>query len=740
VDRSNRNLNFQSLLWVGLVILFVGLVYFFWPRGVSQPPVRSAMALSQSIPLRQATSTFTAPTPTPVKKTPAAIAANVSASPTAPSGGVSGVLVPPPESVGWATSLDGRSHLGFPNIHAGFLNGQAYYGALQFDLSMIPPGSTITYAALELTGLDAQYLNPGGNWRLKLLDAAIDETWPELTFELLQRAAVETTMSPTLTSTDLDQNRINLFNFNPEQLVLLEQRLSNGVASFRLDGPTSGKDNLFTWDSGSRGIEVSETRPKLRLIVVPPPPPEYVIVTSTPTPENVITAAALAVTATKVAQTIGTYTPVPENWVTPMVVTAQPTPANPATAAHQRAIATAETFLFGTATATPVNVWTATPTPSNIVSSRTSPLAETTALSTPTRSQFVIPNSPNSNYVIVTSTPTPENVITAAAIAVKATEVARTVGTYTPVPENWVTPVIVTPQPTPANPATATHQEAMATAEALLFGTATPTPMNVWTATPTPVFTLLNGEVATPWLTPTPTATPQPIPDVLVGKIAFLSNRSGGPEPLKEPLVYVVDPDGSNLALLTDRAVYDAAVARDGYSADQRFRVFVKNARRFDNEQVPALYIYDYFYDVEQQITQFGAGAAWDPVWSPAREQIAFVSNDSGDDEIWVINGDGSGPLQLTQSNADYNAREIGKDTFVPEINGHPSWSPDGSQIVFWSNRTGNRQIWVMNADGTGLHSFSTTNHDDWNPIWIKYPDPARDPVPDIANGPSVGN
>ena len=225
-----------------------------------------------------------------------------------------------------------------------------------------------------------------------------------------------------------------------------------------------------------------------------------------------------------------------------------------------------------------------------------------------------------------------------------------------------------------------------------------------------------------------------------MGKIAFLSNRSGGPEPLKEPLVYLVDPDGSNLALLTDRAVYNAAVARDGYSADQRFRVFVKDARRFDNEQVPALYIYDYFYDVEEQITQFGAGAAWDPVWSPTREQIAFVSNDSGDDEIWVVNRDGTSALQLTDSNAGYNAREIGKDTFVPEINGHPSWSPDGSQIVFWSNRTGNRQIWVMNADGTGLHSFSTTNHDDWNPIWIKYPDPARDPVPDIANGPSAGN
>ena len=89
---------------------------------------------------------------------------------------------------------------------------------------------------------------------------------------------------------------------------------------------------------------------------------------------------------------------------------------------------------------------------------------------------------------------------------------------------------------------------------------------------------------------------------------------------------------------------------------------------------------------------------------------------------------DGSNLVRLTETNEAYNAREIGKDTFIPEQNGHPSWSPDGQKIVFWSNRTGHKQIWVMNADGTNLYSLSNTSYDDWNPVWFKYTDPAWRP------------
>jgi Tol biopolymer transport system component len=205
------------------------------------------------------------------------------------------------------------------------------------------------------------------------------------------------------------------------------------------------------------------------------------------------------------------------------------------------------------------------------------------------------------------------------------------------------------------------------------------------------------------------------MPDVLIGKIAFKSNRTN------EEKIYVINPDGSGLALLNGCGwPYYLAEQADAYSIDGRFRVFTKDTIRYGKvtaadgteypvrENPPALYWYDAFYKVEEQLSQFGAGIAYGGVWSPTKEQIAFISTESQNDEIWVVNRDGSGLLQLTRDEYAWWDK-------------HPSWSPDGQQIVFWSNRTGHGQIFVMNADGSNLYSLSRTGFDDYDPVWIKY-------------------
>ena len=75
------------------------------------------------------------------------------------------------------------------------------------------------------------------------------------------------------------------------------------------------------------------------------------------------------------------------------------------------------------------------------------------------------------------------------------------------------------------------------------------------------------------------------------------------------------------------------------------------------------------------------------PVWSPDGQKIAFVSRQSGVDNIWIMNADGTQPYSLTNSIA-YESRE-------------PAWAPDGSRIAFSSDRDGDWDIWMMNPDGT---------------------------------------
>jgi Tol biopolymer transport system component len=104
-----------------------------------------------------------------------------------------------------------------------------------------------------------------------------------------------------------------------------------------------------------------------------------------------------------------------------------------------------------------------------------------------------------------------------------------------------------------------------------------------------------------------------------------------------------------------------------------------------------------------------GAGLPATAVVPGSNGRIAFASERDGDFEIYSIEPDGTGLLQLTSNALDDD---------------DPSWSPDGTRIAYvrtGSCQTACKAIWVMDADGTGQTAVTGWFNAiaDTAPVWV---------------------
>src|SRR5581483_3282273 len=167
--------------------------------------------------------------------------------------------------------------------------------------------------------------------------------------------------------------------------------------------------------------------------------------------------------------------------------------------------------------------------------------------------------------------------------------------------------------------------------------------------------------------------------------------------------IWVMSADGSNQHKLTggvgynSRAVFSpdgkriAFASRSDAGDENNFDIQVMNADGTDRHSITS-----------------DPGFETEPAWSPDGRRIAFARTlEKGYSDIFVINADGTNPVNLTNTPAAHESL--------------PAWSPDGRLIAFVTDRhaqKNNADVWVMNADGSNPRPV--THHPSMNiePSW----------------------
>ncbi len=176
-------------------------------------------------------------------------------------------------------------------------------------------------------------------------------------------------------------------------------------------------------------------------------------------------------------------------------------------------------------------------------------------------------------------------------------------------------------------------------------------------------------------------------------RVIFSSTAGGGPAQL-----YMANTDGSDFHRLTASGGIEVeAKINPKTGAD-----LVDVSGRAGMPQIYQMTM----EGTDVQRISAGTGEATNPSWNPDGAHIAFAWTkgfEPGNYNIFVMD---VASRQTTQLTANEGRNE------------NPTWAPDGAHIVYASKKGRQSQIWVMNADGTGKHQLTQTGNNE-KPFWV---------------------
>ncbi|MDK2974743.1 MAG: TolB protein [Methanofollis sp.] len=242
------------------------------------------------------------------------------------------------------------------------------------------------------------------------------------------------------------------------------------------------------------------------------------------------------------------------------------------------------------------------------------------------------------------------------------------------------------------------------------------------------------------------------------GKTLLFVSRTEGKFDL-----WTMKPDGSGRVRLTEGARIVPGLPLSGYGADWSAdgKQIVYTSCLFENAKIwedfattaaegsPAVNISEVRTDADIWIMDADGsgrsqlttdGSARSPQWQPHGERIAYLSDRSGNRQVWTTNPDGTGAVQVTFSEGNVSEYTWSPDgtaiacvvgsapgqEFSIRVTGiaendteqltsgnrdqSPVWSPDGARIAFTSMSRNRTAVWTMKSDGSDLTPLTPGN------------------------------